>query len=168
MSDRFEREIAGLHSRRFGLVTNSGTSALQIALTALKERYGWQDGDEVLVPALTFVATSNVVLYNGLKPVFVDVEPDRFCIEPGEIERHITPRTRAIMPVHIAGLPCEMDPVLEIAARRGLRMVEDSAESMFVKYRGRPVGSMSDIGCFSTYVAHIITTGVGGFCVAMT
>src|SRR6187431_353926 len=90
MIDRFEREIAGLHSRRFGLFTNSGTSALQIALAALKERYGWQDGDEVLVPALTFVATSNVVLYNGLKPVFVDVEPDRFCIEPAEIERHIT------------------------------------------------------------------------------
>jgi len=165
MIDRFERAIAGLHARRFGLFTNSGTSALQIALAALKERHGWQDGDEVLVPALTFVATSNVVIYNSLKPVFVDVEPNRFCIEPGEIERHITPRTRAIMPVHIAGLPCEMDPVLEIAARRGLRVVEDSAESMFVKYRGRPVGSMSDIGCFSTYVAHIITTGVGGFCV---
>ena len=165
MIDRFEREIAGLHARRYGLFTNSGTSALQIGLAALKEQYGWHDGDEVLVPAVTFVATSNVVLYNGLKPVFVDVEPDRFCIEPGEIERHITPRTRAIMPVHIAGLPCEMDPVLEIAARRGLRVVEDSAESMFVKYRGRPVGSMSDIGCFSTYVAHVITTGVGGFCV---
>ena len=98
-------------------------------------------------------------------PVFVDVEPDRYCIAPEQIERHITPRTRAIMPVHIAGLPCEMDPVLEIGQRHDLRIVEDSAESMFVRYRGRPVGSMSDIGCFSTYVAHIITTGVGGFCV---
>jgi perosamine synthetase len=165
MIDRFEREIAALHSRRFGLFTNSGTSALQIALAALKEQYGWQDGDEVLVPALTFVATSNVVLYNGLKPVFVDVEPDRYCIDPNQLERHITPRTRAIMPVHIAGLPCDMDPVLDIAARHGLRIVEDSAESMFARYRGRPVGSMSDIGCYSTYVAHIITTGVGGICV---
>ena len=165
MIDRFERDIARLHDRRYGLFTNSGTSALQIALAALKERHGWQDGDEVLVPALTFVATSNVVLYNGLKPVFVDVEPDRYCIAPEQIERHITPRTRAIMPVHIAGLPCEMDPVLEIGQRHDLRIVEDSAESMFVRYRGRPVGSMSDIGCFSTYVAHIITTGVGGFCV---
>jgi perosamine synthetase len=81
------------------------------------------------------------------------------------LERHITPRTRAIMPVHIAGLPCDMDPVLDIAARHGLRIVEDSAESMFARYRGRPVGSMSDIGCYSTYVAHIITTGVGGICV---
>jgi perosamine synthetase len=165
MIDRFEREIARLHDRRFGLFTNSGTSALQIALAALKERGGWRDGDEVLVPALTFVATSNVVLYNGLKPVFVDVEPDNFCIEPGQIERHITPRTRAIMPVHIAGLPCDMDPVLDIARRHNLRVVEDSAESMFARYKGRPVGSMSDIGCFSTYVAHIITTGVGGLCV---
>ena len=165
MIDRFEREIAALHNRRFGLFTNSGTSALQIALAALKERYGWQDEDEILVPALTFVASSNVVLYNGLKPVFVDVEPDRYCIDPNEIERHITSRTRAIMPVHIAGLPCDMDPVLDIAARHGLRIVEDSAESMFARYRGRPVGSMSDIGCYSTYVAHIITTGVGGLCV---
>ena len=165
MIDRFERQIAELHSRRFGLFTNSGTSALQIALAALKERHGWRDGDEVLVPALTFVATSNVVLYNGLRPVFVDVEPDCYCVDPGQIERHITPRTRAIMPVHIAGLPCDMDPVLDVAGRHGLRVVEDSAESMFVRYRGRPVGSMSDIGCFSTYVAHIITTGVGGFCV---
>lgn len=165
MIDQFERQMAELHARRFGLFTNSGTSALQIALAALKERHGWHDGDEVLVPALTFVATSNVVLYNGLRPVFVDVEPDRYCIDPAQIERHITPKTKAIMPVHIAGLPCEMDPVLEIAARHDLRVVEDSAESMFVRYRGRPVGSMSDIGCFSTYVAHIITTGVGGFCV---
>jgi dTDP-4-amino-4,6-dideoxygalactose transaminase len=165
MIDRFERQVAELHDRRFGLFTNSGTSALQIALAALKERHGWQDGDEVLVPALTFVATSNVVLYNGLRPVFVDVEPDRYCIDPAQIERHITPRTRAIMPVHIAGLPCDMDPVLEVAKRHNLRVVEDSAESMFVRYRGRPVGSMSDIGCYSTYVAHIITTGVGGFCV---
>lgn len=165
MIDRFEREIARLHDCRYGLFTNSGTSALQIALAALKERYGWADGDEVLVPAVTFVATSNVVLYNGLKPVFVDVEPDMYCIDPALIEARITPRTRAIMPVHIAGLPCDMDPILEIARRRNLRVVEDSAETMFVRYKDRAVGSMSDIGCFSTYVAHIITTGVGGLCV---
>lgn len=165
MIDRFEREIASLHDRRFALFTNSGTSALQIALAALKERGDWQDDDEVLVPSLTFVATVNVVLSNRLRPVFVDVESDRYCMDPSEVERHITPRTRAIMPVHIAGLPCDMDPLLAIAAKHNLRVVEDSAESMFVRYRGRPVGSMSDIGCYSTYIAHIITTGVGGFCV---
>src|SRR5258708_21539323 len=84
---RSEREIARLHDCRFGLFTNSGTSALQIALAALKERYGWADGDEVLVPAVTFVATSNVVLYNNLKPIFVDVEPDRYCVDPLQNER---------------------------------------------------------------------------------
>ncbi|MBM3784762.1 MAG: DegT/DnrJ/EryC1/StrS family aminotransferase [Acidobacteria bacterium] len=165
MIDRFEREIARLHDTRFGLFTNSGTSALQIALAALKERYGWRDGDEVLVPAVTFVATSNVVLYNNLTPVFVDIEPETFGIDPAQIERHITPRTRAIVPVHIGGHPCQMDSVLDTASRHNLRIVEDSAETMFVRYKGRPVGSMSDIGCFSTYVAHIITTGVGGLCV---
>ena len=162
MMQEFETEVARLHDRRFGLMCNSGTSALQIALAALKEREGWKDGDEVLVPAVTFIATSNVVLYNNLTPVFVDVEPDYFDIDPAKIERHITARTRAIMPVHIGGLPCDMDPILEIARRRNLRIVEDSAECMFARYKGRPVGSFGEIACFSTYVAHILTTGVGG------
>lgn len=164
MMARLESEIAGLHGCRHGLMCNSGTSALQIALAALKETHGWGCGDEVLVPAVTFIATSNVVLYNDLKPVFVDVDPIYYEIDPAEIEARITPRTRAIMPVHLAGLPCDMDPIMEIAARRGLRVVEDSAETMFARYRGRPVGSFGDIGCFSTYAAHVISTGVGGLC----
>ena len=159
---RFESEIASLHGCRFGLMSNSGTSALQIALGALKEIHGWADGDEVLVPALTFVATSNVVLYNNLVPVFVDVEAGYYDIDPAQIERHITPKTRAIMPVHIGGLPCDMDPILDIALRHGLKIVEDSAETMFARYKGKVVGSFGDVGCFSTYAAHIITTGVGG------
>jgi perosamine synthetase len=165
MMDRFERSIARLHDCRFGLMCNSGTSALQIALAAIKEREGWQDGDEVLVPAVTFISTSNVVLYNNLTPVFVDVEPDYYCIDPQDIERRLTPRTRAIMPVHVAGLPAEMDPIVDIAKGKGLSIIEDSAEAMFVRYRGHPVGSFSSIGCFSTYVAHVISTGVGGLCV---
>lgn len=165
MTERFERDIATLHGRRHGLMCNSGTSALHIALAALKERGGWKDGDEVLVPAITFVATANVVLYNQLRPVFVDVEPDFFGIDPSRIERAITPRTRAIMPVHIGGLPCDMPAIVPIAARHGIRVVEDSAEAMFVTVGGRPVGSFSDIGCFSTYVAHTISTGVGGMCI---
>lgn len=164
MMARFESEIASIHGCRYGLMCNSGTSALQIALAALKERYGWQDGDEVLVPALTFVATSNIVLYNGLAPVFVDVEREFFDIDPHKIEAKITPRTRAIIPVHIAGLPCDMASILDIAQRHNLRTIEDSCEAMFVNYKGRPVGSFSDIACFSTYIAHIITTGVGGLC----
>jgi len=164
MMARFEQEFARLHGCRYGLMSNSGTSSMQIALAALKERRGWRDGDEVLVPAVTFIATSNVVLYNGLKPVFVDVDPRHYTMDPAQIERRITPRTRALMPVHLAGLPCEMDPIVALARRRGLAIVEDSAETMFVGDRGRPVGSFGEIGCFSTYAAHMITTGVGGLC----
>jgi dTDP-4-amino-4,6-dideoxygalactose transaminase len=164
MTARFEREVAELHGCKFGVFCNSGTSALQIALAALKERHGWQDGDEVLVPAVTFVATANVVLYNGLKPVFVDVEPDYYCIDPSKIEERVTPRTRALIPVHIAGLPAAMGPVREIAQARSLRIVEDACEAMFAACDGQAVGSFGDIGCFSTYVAHVITTGVGGLC----
>ena len=164
MMERFEAEIAAIHGCKFGLMCNSGTGALQIALAALKEVHGWQDGDEVLVPALTFVATSNVVLYNNLKPVFVDVDSKYYTIDPAKIEEQITPRTRAIMPVHIGGQPCDMQPILDISKKYNLRMVEDSAETMFVGDKGRPVGSFGDIGCFSTYAAHMITTGVGGLC----
>jgi perosamine synthetase len=164
MMTRFEDEVARLHDCRFGLMCNSGTSALQIALAALREVHGWRDGDEVLVPAVTFVATSNVVLYNGLTPVFVDVDPVTYTIDPKRMEERITPRTRAVMPVHVGGLPCDMDPILEIAAAHDLRIVEDSAEAMFATYKGRSVGSFGDVGAFSTYAAHIITTGVGGVC----
>ncbi len=164
MMARFEGEIARLHGCRYGLMCNSGTSALQIAVAALKERHGWRDGDEVLVPAVTFIATSNVVLYNAMRPVFVDVDPLYYTIDPGQIESRITPRTRAVMPVHLAGQACDMDPILEIARRRNLKIIEDSAETMFVGDRGRPVGSFGEIGCFSTYAAHLITTGVGGLC----
>lgn len=160
----FEQRFAEAHDCKFALMSNSGTSALQIALAALKERHGWADGDEVLVPAVTFVATSNVVMYNNLKPVFVDVDPIYYGIDPERIEAHITDRTRAIMPVHLAGHPCDMTPILEISEKHGLCMVEDSAETMFSRDHGRPVGSFGDIGCFSTYVAHVINTGVGGLC----
>ncbi len=163
-TEQFESLIARAHNCHYGLMCNSGTSALQIALAALKEQYGWQDGDEVLVPALTFVATANVVLFNSMKPVFVDVEPAYYCIDPACIEKHITPRTRAVMPVHVGCLACDMDPIEEICGRRGLRIIEDSAEAMFVNYKGRPVGSFGDIAAFSTYIAHVISTGVGGLC----
>ena len=162
MMASFEQQIATLHGCKYGLMSNSGTSSLQIAVQALKETYGWQDGDEVLVPALTFVATSNIVIANGLRPRFVDVDPQYYTLDPAQIERRITPRTRAIIPVHIAGLPCDMTPIVEIAKRHGLRIVEDSCETMFARDAGQPVGSFGDIGCFSTYVAHVITTGVGG------
>ncbi|MGC8622142.1 MAG: DegT/DnrJ/EryC1/StrS family aminotransferase, partial [Caldisphaera sp.] len=161
-SKKFEEEFAKLHDSKFAIFTNSGTSSLHIAVAALKEKYSWSDGDEILVPAVTFIATSNVVLHNGLKPVFVDVDPDTFNIDPSKIEEKISERTRAIIPVHLLGLPADMDPIIEIAKKYKLKIIEDSAETMFAKYKGKAVGSLGDIGCFSTYVAHYIVTGVGG------
>ncbi len=159
---RFEAAFAAEHDSRHAVFCNSGTSALHIAVQALKEKHLWKDGDEVLVPAVTFIATSNVVLHNRLKPVFVDVDPLTYSIDPAKIEAKLTRRARAVIPVHLLGLPADMDPIRAIAARRDLKIVEDSAETMFARYKGRKVGSLGDVGCFSTYVAHYIMTGVGG------
>jgi perosamine synthetase len=162
MSQRFEREFAAIHDSRFAVLSNSGTSSLQVALQALKEIHGWADGDEVIVPALTFVATCNVVLHNRMKPVLVDVEPQHYGIDVNKLEAAITPRTRAIIPVHLFGMPCDMTSVMAIAQHHGLSVIEDSCECMFVNHAGKKAGAWGDIGCFSTYVAHLLTTGVGG------
>ncbi|MBI2658928.1 DegT/DnrJ/EryC1/StrS family aminotransferase [Candidatus Woesearchaeota archaeon] len=159
---KFEKKFSSLHQCRFGIMSNSGTSALHIAVAALKEIHNWNNNDEVIVPAVTFVATSNVVVHNSLKPVFVDVEKNFYGIDPELIEDKITDRTKAIIPVHLFGLPCEMDKIKKIAAKYDLRIVEDSCETMFARYKSKMVGSLGDIGCFSTYIAHLITTGVGG------
>ena len=162
-SKKFERDFAFKHECNHGLFMNSGTSALHVALAALKERNNWSDGDEVIVPAVTFVATSNVVMHNNLKPVFVDVELETYNLDPTKIEEKITERTRAIMPVHLLGLPASMGPINDLARKYNLSIVEDSAECMFAKYKGKSVGRLGDIGDFSTYVAHFLVTGVGGF-----
>ena len=163
---RFSREledrVAQLHGCQFGILSNSGTSALHVAIGALKEIHGWEDGDEIIVPAVTFVATVNVVLHNNLTPVLVDVEPIYYGLDPERVEAAITGRTRAIIPVHLFGHPCDMDPLMNIAKRHKLHVVEDSCETMLTRYNGRTVGSFGDIACFSTYVAHLLTTGVGG------
>ncbi|MFH0927250.1 MAG: DegT/DnrJ/EryC1/StrS family aminotransferase [Candidatus Micrarchaeota archaeon] len=158
----FEKGFAQAHGCRHGIMSNSGTSALRVAIAALKEKRGWKDGDEILIPAITFIATSNVVLMQGLVPVFVDVEPDTYNLDPKQLEKHLTGRTVCIMPVHLAGLPCDMEPIMEFAKKHNLAVVEDSCENMFAKYKGKPVGSFGDVGCFSTYVAHILVSGVGG------
>lgn len=163
---RFESKMAKLHDRRWAIFCNSGTSALHVSLSVLKDKYAWRDGDEVIVPSVTFIATSNVVLHNRLTPVFVDVEKDYFGINPIKIEEKITKRTRAIIPVHLFGQSCDMKAVVAIAKKHKLLVVEDSCETMFVSYLGKPVGSMGDIACFSTYATHLVTTGVGGL--AMT
>ena len=162
MSKKFEKEFARMHDVKHALFMNSGTSALHIALAALKDRNGWKDGDEVIVPSVTFVASSNIILHNKMNPVFVDVESSTFNIDPYLIEQKITSKTRAIVVVHLLGLPANMKPILEIAKKYNLEIIEDSAECMFAKYDGKSVGSIGTIGCFSTYVAHFLVTGVGG------
>lgn len=162
MMQRFEADFAKLHGCRFGIMSNSGTSALQLALQAMKELHGWADGDEVIIPALTFVATANIVLHNRMKPLLVDVDPNYYEINPELIEKAITPKTRAIIPVHLFGQAADMAPITEIARKHSLKIIEDSAEAMFANYDGRRVGCLGDIGCFSTYAAHLLVTGVGG------
>jgi len=141
---------------------NSGTGALQLAIQALKERDGWADGAEVIVPAMTFVATVNTVLYNGLTPVLVDIDPATFNMDPRAAEAAITDSTVAIVPVHLFGQPANMTELMAVARRHDLRVVEDSCETMGVAHAGRMVGSFGDFACFSTYMAHLVTTGVGG------
>jgi len=162
-SDRFERAFARAHKCKYAFFTNSGTSALQVGLHAMKIKYGWQDGAQVLVPAVTFVASVNTILQNNLTPVLVDVEADHYNIDPSLIEAKITARTVAIMPVHLCGNPCHMDPIMHLKKKYQLKMIEDSCETMFARVGHQPVGSFGEVGCFSTYAAHVLVTGVGGF-----
>lgn len=159
---RFEKEFAAAHNAKFAVVVNSGTSALRIAIACLKEVGKWSDGDEVIIPAVTFVSDVNILIQNNLKPVFVDVDPITYNIAAEKIEAQITKKTRAIIPSHLFGQPAAMDVIMKIAKKHKLKVIEDSCETMFASYKGNVVGSMGDIGCFSTYVAHLIVTGVGG------
>ncbi len=161
----FERRFAELHRVREAVVTSSGTCALEVALAALRMKDRWRDGDEVIVPATTFVATVNTVLHQRLKPVFVDVDPTYFEMTAEQVAAKVTRRTRAVIPVHLMGQPCAMDEIGRVARRHNLRVIEDSCECMAVKYKDRPCGSWGDIACFSTYAAHLLSTGVGGIAV---
>ena len=161
-TDRFERGVAEKIKRKYAIFVSSGTAALQVSLHALKEMNRWDDGDEIVLPAVTFVSSLNVILHNRLHPVFVDVERDYYCLDPEKIEKKLTKKTRAIMPVHLFGQSSDMEKITKIAKRHNLKVIEDSCESMFVNYMGRPVGSWGDLSVFSTYVSHLLTTGVGG------
>jgi len=159
---KFESGFAAAHQSKHAIMVSSGTSALEMAVACLKETGPWKDNDEILCPAVTFVATANVVLQNGLEPVFVDVDPRTYNIDPKKIEASITSKTRAIMVVHLFGQPADMSPIMAIADKHNLRVIEDSCETMFASYKNKLVGSFGDISCFSTYAAHLIVSGVGG------
>ncbi len=162
-SKAFESQFAADHDCRYGVFMNSGTSALHVALQALKIQGGWSDGDCVVVPATTFVATVNVVLHNNLKPIFVDVDPTTYTLDPVRLKMLSDIKwIRAVIPVHLCGLPADMDPILEVAKENSWKVIEDSCEAVLSTYKGKKVGSIGDVGCFSTYMAHHLTTGVGG------
>ena len=155
---RFEEQFSEFCETKFGVSSSSGTTALHLSLLALGIGYG----DEVIVPSLTFIATANAVTFTGAKPVFVDSEPDTWNIDPAEIKRAITAKTKAIIPVHVYGHPANMDPILDIAREYNLSVIEDAAEAHGALYKGKKVGSLGDMGIFSFYGNKIVTTGEGG------
>nr|PZN83567.1 MAG: erythromycin biosynthesis sensory transduction protein eryC1 [Acidobacteriota bacterium] len=143
----FEEAFAAAHDVRHAVAVNSGTSALHLALLAL----GVGPGDEVITTPFTFIATVAAIGYTGATPVFVDIDPESFTLDPSKIEAAITPKTKVIMPVHLYGQPADMDPILAVAERHGLHVVEDAAQAHLAEYKGRKVGSFGAIACFSFY-----------------
>ena len=154
----FERAFADYCGVKHAIACNNGTTALHLALVGID----LQPGDEVIMPSLTYIATANAATYCGAVPVLVDSEPDTFNIDPAKIEAAITPKTRAIVPVHLYGQACDMDPIVEIARRHDLIVVEDAAEAVGASYKGRKTGSLGDVAMFSLFGNKIITTGEGG------
>lgn len=159
--EEFEASVAEFIGTRFAIATCNGTAALHIALLAL----GLKPGDEVIVPTLTYVATANAVTYCGARPVFADVDPQTWNLAPESVCRLITPRTRGIVPVHLYGLPCDLEPILETARTHGLWVVEDAAEALGATYQNRFVGSFGKAAVFSFFGNKIVTTGEGGMVV---
>ena len=155
---RFEEDFARYVGSKHAVAVNSGTAALHLALDAI----GIGEGDEVIVPAMTFAATAEVVLYFKAKPVLVDCEPDTLNLDPRQIEPAINSKTKAIIPVHMGGQPCEMEQILELARHHNLKVIEDAAHALPASHHGRRIGTIGDITCFSFYATKTITTGEGG------
>jgi perosamine synthetase len=158
---RFEELFASYIGVKHGVAVCNGTAALEIALAAINIR----PGDEVIIPTFTIISCALAVLRHGGTPVLVDVEPDTWCMDIDQVRDRITPKTKAIMPVHMYGHPVDMDPVMELAEMHGLYVIEDAAEVHGAEYKGRKCGSIGHINCFSFYANKIITTGEGGMVV---
>ncbi|MBV9303134.1 MAG: DegT/DnrJ/EryC1/StrS family aminotransferase [Acidobacteriaceae bacterium] len=154
----FEQAIAQVANSRHAIAVNSGTSGLHLCVRAA----GIQDGDEVITSPFSFVASANCVLFERGRPVFVDIDPVTYNLDPRQIEQAITPRTKAILPVHLFGRPCEMDPIMHIARQHGLAVIEDACEAIGAEYHGLPVGTFGQTGVFAFYPNKQLTTGEGG------
>jgi len=157
----FEEKFSAYCGVPYGVACSSGTTAIHLALAAL----GIGPGDEVIIPDFTLIVSANMVILAGARPVLVDVDPRTWCIDPKVIEEKITPRTKAIMAVHMYGHPCDMDVIMDIAGRHRLAVIEDCAEAHGAEINGRKVGAIGDVGCFSFYGNKILTTGEGGMAV---
>jgi dTDP-4-amino-4,6-dideoxygalactose transaminase len=155
---QFEEDFTRYVGSRHALAVNSATAAMHLALDAV----GVAEGDEVIVPTMTFTATAEVVLYFKARPVLVDCCPDTLNLDPEQLEKAITPRTKAIIPVHIAGQACDMNRIMQIARHYNLKVIEDAAHALPARYQGKMVGTIGDITCFSFYATKTITTGEGG------
>ncbi|MEE1117024.1 DegT/DnrJ/EryC1/StrS family aminotransferase [Methanosphaera sp.] len=156
--DEFEKKFAEYSEAKYGIATSSGTTALHTALVAA----GVERGDEVITTPFTFAATSNSILYSDATPVYADINPKTFNLNPEKIEEKITDKTKAIVPVHLYGQPADMDPILEIAEKHDLKVIEDAAQAHGSTYKGKKIGSIGDLGCFSFYPTKNMTTGEGG------
>lgn len=154
----FERRFAEFSGAQYALTASNGTAALHLALLAA----GIKAGDEVIVPDLTFIATANAVAYIGALPILADIDPETLCLSPEAVERAITPRTRAVIPVHLYGHPADMDAINAIASQHNLVVIEDAAEAHGAEYKGKRVGSLGRCGVFSFYGNKVITSGEGG------
>jgi perosamine synthetase len=159
--EEFEEAFAKYCNCKYGVATNSGTTALHLALATLNIK----PGDEVIIPTFTMIATANAVTYTGAKPVLVDADENTWNLDTSKIEDKINEHTKAIIVVHTYGHPADMDPIIELAEKYNLYVIEDAAEAHGAEYKGKRVGSIGDIGCFSFYANKIITTGEGGMVV---
>ena len=160
----FEEKFAKLFGYKHAIATSSGTDACIASLASLYD-FGAKRRDEIIVPASTFVATANAVLAAGFIPKFVDIELESMNIDPSKIEENINEKTRAIMPVHLMGKPCEMDTILKIAKKHDLKVIEDCCEAHGAQYKGKYIGTIGDMGVFSFYCAHLVICGEGGMLV---
>jgi len=157
----FEKLVSSFVKSKYAVAVNSGTAALQASLYALDIK----KGDEVLLPSFTFVATANAVVSTGAKPIFVDILADNYTIDPEDLEKKISKRTKAIIPVHLYGNIAFLDRILEISKKYNIRVIEDSAQSLGSTLKGKHTGTFSDLGCYSMYPAKVMTSGEGGFIV---
>ena len=158
---KFEEMFKEYKGSKYAMALNSCTAALHLSMLAI----GIKPGDEVIVPAMTFASTASVVIHAGGVPVFADCEKDTMNIDPGDIERKISPKTKAIIPVHFAGRACNMDAIMDIAKKHDLKVVEDCAHAIETEYHGKKAGTFGDLGCFSFYVTKNIVTGEGGMAI---